>query len=211
MPLLKKLLLSSIILLNLSAEPVQVALGYDKTKGELLINGFIDENWHVYWKNPGESGLPTKFEVDLDGEKVDLKPQWSVPEIFMSANKRNIGYSKQFQVKYKIPTVKNVTVRSKILGCSVNVCKPIRLENSESLSNLNKPENFSVTYPNEAGITRVGNSLMLGIPLKGQELVSGSKAKFVITDAEKGIIETPEASGEILVLSKNPTNFTWIN
>jgi DsbC/DsbD-like thiol-disulfide interchange protein len=42
----------------------------------------IDPGWHIYWKYPGETGLPTrvKFELPQDYKQGEVK--WPVPSIF---------------------------------------------------------------------------------------------------------------------------------
>jgi DsbC/DsbD-like thiol-disulfide interchange protein len=53
----------------------------------------IDPDWHVYWKNPGDSGLPTTLQWDLP-EGVTAGPlQWPVPERFESGGLVTYGYS----------------------------------------------------------------------------------------------------------------------
>lgn len=42
----------------------------------------MDPEWHIYWKNPGDAGLPTDFAVRLpEGFKVGPL-QWPVPQRF---------------------------------------------------------------------------------------------------------------------------------
>lgn len=36
------------------------------TEYELGINITLDEGWHIYWQNPGETGLPPKIQWRLD-------------------------------------------------------------------------------------------------------------------------------------------------
>ncbi len=39
----------------------------------------IEPGWHIYWRNPGDSGLPTKVDLELpDGFKAD-EIQWPIP------------------------------------------------------------------------------------------------------------------------------------
>ena len=41
----------------------------------------LDPGWHLYWKNPGESGLPTEVSWDTPGTTVDAL-QWPSPRPF---------------------------------------------------------------------------------------------------------------------------------
>src|SRR5215213_3289164 len=41
----------------------------------------LDPGWHVYWKNPGDSGLATEVSWDTPGTTVDAL-QWPFPNTF---------------------------------------------------------------------------------------------------------------------------------
>ena len=44
----------------------------------------MDAHWHIYWRNPGEAGVPT--DVGWSGEDVEFGPlEWSAPERFAEA------------------------------------------------------------------------------------------------------------------------------
>ena len=54
----------------------------------------VDPGWHVYWRNPGESGLPTRVHWSVDG--ADVGPlAWPAPEVFRDAEleQSSYGYS----------------------------------------------------------------------------------------------------------------------
>ncbi len=38
----------------------------------------IDPGWHIYWRNSGESGLPTQIEYEFDRARVGPL-RWPVP------------------------------------------------------------------------------------------------------------------------------------
>ncbi|MEE3326649.1 MAG: thioredoxin family protein [Myxococcota bacterium] len=45
----------------------------------------IEDDWHMYWRNPGDSGLPTKLEWTVRG--ADVGPlRWPAPHAFMEAD-----------------------------------------------------------------------------------------------------------------------------
>ena len=53
----------------------------------------MDPDWHVYWKNPGDSGLPTTLAWDLPAGCTAGPLQWPVPERFESGGLVTYGYS----------------------------------------------------------------------------------------------------------------------
>ncbi|XXF78457.1 thioredoxin family protein [Myxococcaceae bacterium GXIMD 01537] len=45
----------------------------------------MDPGWHIYWKNPGESGLATEVEWDTPGVQVDAL-RWPYPHTFRTSD-----------------------------------------------------------------------------------------------------------------------------
>jgi thiol:disulfide interchange protein/DsbC/DsbD-like thiol-disulfide interchange protein len=55
----------------------------------------IDKGWHTYWKNPGDSGLPTTLEWKLP-EGVKAGPiEWPVPHLLPVGPLINYGYENE--------------------------------------------------------------------------------------------------------------------
>lgn len=52
----------------------------------------MDEGWHTYWKNPGDSGLPTSIEWDLPQGFIADEIQWPFPQLIETLNIVNFGY-----------------------------------------------------------------------------------------------------------------------
>jgi thiol:disulfide interchange protein/DsbC/DsbD-like thiol-disulfide interchange protein len=55
----------------------------------------MDPGWHVYWRNPGDSGLPTKVAWELPAGFTAGPLQWPVPERFETKGFVTYGYSGQ--------------------------------------------------------------------------------------------------------------------
>lgn len=51
--------------------------------------------WHTYWVNPGDSGLPTKLHWDLPQGFKAGEIAWPAPQRFTSAQVYNFGYADQ--------------------------------------------------------------------------------------------------------------------
>ncbi len=45
----------------------------------------LDRGWHVYWRNSGQSGIPTRLSWGIDGAQVG-PIQWPFPEVFREAD-----------------------------------------------------------------------------------------------------------------------------
>src|SRR6266566_8520361 len=53
----------------------------------------IKPGWHVYWRNPGDSGLPTTIEWSLPRGFSAGDILWPVPERFVQGGVGNYGYA----------------------------------------------------------------------------------------------------------------------
>src|SRR5262249_24333286 len=53
----------------------------------------IKPGWHVYWRNPGDSGLPTTIDWELPSGFSAGAISWPVPEDFVQGGVGNYGYA----------------------------------------------------------------------------------------------------------------------
>ena len=82
-------------------------------KAILGIRYTIKPKWHIYWRNPGESGSTTEVELTLP-EGFSAGPiQWPRPEVFRSDYDTTFGYGDKTMLFVPI------TVPDKIVGSSV--------------------------------------------------------------------------------------------
>lgn len=51
-----------------------------------------DPHWHTYWRNPGDSGLPTRIELELSPGVVAGDIEWPAPQRFDVAGIVNFGF-----------------------------------------------------------------------------------------------------------------------
>ncbi|CAN5390005.1 thioredoxin family protein [soil metagenome] len=64
--------------------------------GDTLRVGLLlehDPHWHTYWKNPGDSGLPTTITFELPPEIKAGDIEWPLPERLPVADLMNFGYN----------------------------------------------------------------------------------------------------------------------
>ncbi len=52
-----------------------------------------DAGWHTYWANPGDSGLPTRFDWTLPAGASAGSIEWPLPERLLASGLTNFGYS----------------------------------------------------------------------------------------------------------------------
>jgi thiol:disulfide interchange protein DsbD len=91
----------------------------------------MDTDWHVYWKNPGDSGIPTTITWDLPPGFSARPLQWPVPQRFVTDGLVTYGYSGRVLLlteivpPSQIPAAGSVLIRAKAawLACRVE-CVP---------------------------------------------------------------------------------------
>ena len=74
---------------RLVAEATAVVPGQPVTLGLLLEH---DPHWHTYWRNPGDSGLPTELTLTLPEGVVAAPIAWPRPQRFELSDIVNFGY-----------------------------------------------------------------------------------------------------------------------
>ena len=74
---------------RLVAETTAAVPGTKLTLGLLLEH---DPHWHTYWRNPGDSGLPTKIEFTLPAGVTAEAIAWPHPQRFELSDIVNFGY-----------------------------------------------------------------------------------------------------------------------
>jgi len=99
------------------------------------------DHWHTYWKNSGDSGLPTEFSYSIDGKKiVHSESQWQTPKLFKEdSDIWTYGYDGQtyffHQIeKSKLKGAKKVSLSIKWLVCK-EICIPGKKEINGTISN----------------------------------------------------------------------------
>jgi thiol:disulfide interchange protein DsbD len=71
--------------------PQGVTAGQPVWVGLLLTH---QPDWHTYWRNPGDSGLPTQIELNLPAGVDAGEVQWPLPHKLKAGNLTNYGFEK---------------------------------------------------------------------------------------------------------------------
>ena len=104
----------------------------------------IIDHWHTYWRNPGDSGLPTKLTWSLPAGITASPIEWPYPKRLPLGPLMNFGYDGEvlhlvtLQTSTGLKTGQNVTLNAKAewLVCS-DVCIPESADLSISLPIVN--------------------------------------------------------------------------
>lgn len=91
----------------------------------------LEEGWHVYWKNPGDAGIPLKIEWKLPPGFEAGPIQWPFPEKFAVAEIVGFGYEQEVTLLSQITPPAHIDSEKLSLGaqinwlvCSASTCQP---------------------------------------------------------------------------------------
>lgn len=85
-------------------------------KFSLALHVSHEDQWHTYWRNAGDAGIPTKFEWTLPNGFTAGDIQWPYPHRIMLADVANYGYEGELYLLTEITPPSNLEV-----GTTVNI------------------------------------------------------------------------------------------
>lgn len=113
----------------------------------LVVHLTIADNWHTYWKNPGDSGMPPEIEWNLpEGFSIN-SVHWEAPERFTLDSAVGFGYENDMFLLVELTAPSTLTENTtaklgaeiKWLACSDMMCLPGNSEVSIELLVKNEP------------------------------------------------------------------------
>jgi thiol:disulfide interchange protein DsbD len=129
----------------------------------------LEDGWHIYWRNPGDSGMPTSFEFILP-EKISVSEiKWTVPKIFEFEGYASYGYEgiAVFPFSIYIPENFNqdeitIELNLRSLICK-DVCKPFNKK-------LSKTINLKKNFVADNSVSDLISNASKNIPIKNDKL-----------------------------------------
>ena len=120
-----KALILLLITLNVSASSEEHATySLQRFDNKIVATIDHDKGWHTYWKNPGDSGLPSAFKFTKDGKPLTPKAfEWPVPDRHLEEGDiLTIGYGDRQHFFFEnVPG--DFKIRMEVLICK-DVCIP---------------------------------------------------------------------------------------
>ena len=107
----------------------------------IIVKATVKDEWYIYWRNPGDAGLPAQFNWDLP-KGIDLEEmKWPVPEKIFFKDMASYGYKNEaafffiFSVSSSLSENQKLQVKlnANWLECKEK-CIPGRTEKNISLS-----------------------------------------------------------------------------
>lgn len=95
----------------------------------LVVNYENYPNWHTYWKNPGDAGLPLKTKFTIDGQPAPLEEmEWPAPKLYeeeggIIAFGYGGAYSQFFRLPKRHLSQSSIQLKANWLICK-HVCIP---------------------------------------------------------------------------------------
>jgi DsbC/DsbD-like thiol-disulfide interchange protein len=125
-------LLENHVQAKLISEVMTVQPGYSFW---VAISFTMNPGWHTYWKNPGDSGLPTKITWSLPQGFKAGDTQWPYPEKFKSDHITSYGYMEEIyllteiQVPQTLRSGSLVEIKALVVWLECNeICIPGKAE-----------------------------------------------------------------------------------
>ena len=87
----------------------------------------LQDDWHIYWKNPGDSGLPTDIELILPNGITASQIKFPIPKFFASDEIVNYGYGHQVLFLFDLKIPKDFEAKELIISAKISslICKEL--------------------------------------------------------------------------------------
>ncbi len=92
----------------------------------------VAEGWHIYWRHPGDAGMPTSVELALPPGLTAGEVQWPAPRRYVHEGIASFGYEGEVTLLVPVraaadlPSGQGVTIRARVewLVCNPDGCLP---------------------------------------------------------------------------------------
>ncbi|HEX5007832.1 MAG TPA: thioredoxin family protein [Hyphomonadaceae bacterium] len=159
-----------------------------------------EDGWHIYWKNPGDSGLPP--EVKWDGLPAGVEAgafKWPAPHAIPLATLMNYGYEHQvvFPMEFKVPaTLKpgdSLTIKGKF---DFLICQEICIPDDATVS-LTLPVEGASRANEESSAILARSLATVPVPLTGSATVKRTADGFQVAAIDPDLAETAKTAKSI--------------
>jgi DsbC/DsbD-like thiol-disulfide interchange protein/cytochrome c biogenesis protein CcdA len=156
----------------------------------------IKPGWHVYWQNPGDSGLPTAIDWVLPQGFSAGRISWPAPEHFVQNGIGNYGYTESANLLVPISAERGVTTGQTAVftaEASWLVCSDICIPGGASLSlALPVTPQQPVPDPSAASLFAAARSrLPVPAPFESRFSASAGEYRIMVPAAAFGELRNP--------------------
>ena len=125
----------------------------------------LDPKWHVYWKNPGDSGTAPKFKFNInEGKQKHVK--WPIPQRISVGHLTNYGYEDEVLIPIQVSTNKNPQTDSLNIELNLEwlVCKNNCIPGSAKLHHAIPFKEKTIKHPHEAKVAQTFRYFQSKVP-----------------------------------------------
>lgn len=153
----------------------------------------MHDPWHLYWKYPGETGLPPRIKFKLpEGFKVS-ELAWPAPVQFTQpGGKFGFGYHHELLLtadlsvpKTAVPGPVKLEAKIKWLGCSPSMCAPgrkrVELEIPVGEKTVKSDDSLFVAWASRLPVKSVQPDLPLSVALYGKFSSAAKKGDYSLS------------------------------
>jgi len=120
---------------------------FEANVGRIGVFFKIEPGWHLYWKNSGDAGLPTRINWTLPQDWSLGEAQWPVPKTFLEGgNIYTLGYKNEVLLFANVfaPPTEQISSQKVVFSAAVEflVCKDICIP---GVANLKRTFDYSAT------------------------------------------------------------------
>jgi DsbC/DsbD-like thiol-disulfide interchange protein len=131
----------------------QVRLMAGSRSGPVMLGGIafqLQPGWHTYWRNPGDSGVPPRFDFSKSDNIEAVTILWPAPKKFEDgAGGHSLGYVKQLVLPLRVVAKdagKPVTLRAAInYAVCEKLCIPVEANAELAFTSVASTEDGALT------------------------------------------------------------------
>ncbi|MBP9753252.1 MAG: thioredoxin family protein [Proteobacteria bacterium] len=186
----------------------------------VVVNFEPQKGWHLYWQNPGDSGMPPKVEFELpDYAKVSFLG-FPPPRLYRKKEITSFVYNEPFSLIYQISTTQHLDPKDVKMDLNWLVCKDTCMPQNHTDTLLNK----TVIYLKDAqkkadmlpqdlfegSVFEKNKKLYISIPTKNPEDIESAyffpkEQNYSVNDAvQKQILKSNKVLIEVSLLNSKP-------
>jgi DsbC/DsbD-like thiol-disulfide interchange protein/cytochrome c biogenesis protein CcdA len=176
----------------LYAESVSIAPGQTAW---LDVHLAVAPGWHIYWHNPGDSGLPTEIKWTLPAGFAAGDIQWPVPERFQLGPIANYGYSGSTDLLVPVTAPAGFAAGTAHLDAAIDylVCSEICIPGAATLG-IDLPAGSGGADPLQAErFAAARRALPVQAPFAARFVVEAHDLRLIVPAAALNGVDHPEA------------------
>ena len=118
---------------------VDILPGWRTAKGTHMtaLRVQLEPGWKTYWRAPGQSGIPPRFDWEGSRNLSAVKFHWPTPSVFNENGLRTVGYKNQLILPMELTPKRrggDIILRAEVeLGVCEDICIPVSLRIAANL------------------------------------------------------------------------------